>query len=786
MAAYKHIDKICCAMLAVVLVVTVVFLQGEQLGITAASHTMGYEDQLFDTSRVHTLDITMEDWDGFLETCTNEEYSSCTVTIDQEEYANVAIRAKGNTSLQNVAASGGDRYSFKIEFDHYDDSITYHGLDKLCLNNIIQDNTYLKDYLCYRMMAEAGAAAPLCSFVYITVNGEDWGLYLAVEAVEESFLERNYGSDYGELYKPDSTQMGGGPKERQTEDSSDQREQMQPPALPQEEAVIGESGSDSVQMPQRPEGGGMGGGRSMGSSDVSLIYTDDDPDSYSNIFENAKTDISDADQQRLIEALQRLGEGEDLENTVDIEAVIRYFVAHNFVCNFDSYTGSMIHNYYLYEEDGVLSMIPWDYNLAFGGFVGGSDATSLVNYPIDTPVSGGTVDSRPMLAWIFQDESYTQLYHSIFQQFLTEYFSSGAFELELEQVVQMITPYVEKDPTKFCTVEEFETAVDALRSFCQLRAESVQGQLDGTIPSTQEGQQADPDSLVDASDLSISDMGSMSMGGGRGGMDHAFPGQRNQETTADTSGEAETASPPVESTDTVSENSSEQTQQRPSGMRNPNAETTDSASADHFAAEGQQPDTAAQNFAQPPEPPSGEMPGEGTEGEETAVSSQTDDFVAEGGSAQPDTESRDFAQPPELPFGEMPGEGTEGEATAVSSQTDDSVAEGGSAQPGTEAQNFAQPPEPPSGEMPEQGSETESATASADNSSEQPAEESAQSASGAGETEDSRFSRGNGGMPPWGQSSVEETASTSTIVALLGGSVLVLVVGLGIAWRFRR
>ena len=36
----------------------------------------------------------------------------------------------------------------------------------------------------------------------------------------------------------------------------------------------------------------------------------------------------------------------------------------------------------------------------------------MVNYPIDTPVSGGTVDSRPMLAWIFVDESYTELYHT--------------------------------------------------------------------------------------------------------------------------------------------------------------------------------------------------------------------------------------------------------------------------------------------------------------------------------------------------------------------------------------
>ena len=80
----------------------------------------------------------------------------------------------------------------------------------------------------------------------------------------------------------------------------------------------------------------------------------------------------------------------------------------------------------------------------------------MVNYPIDTPVSGGTVDSRPMLAWIFVDES-------------SEYFESGYFE-------NLIASYVEQDPTKFCTYEEFETGVDTLKSFCLLRAESIRGQ----------------------------------------------------------------------------------------------------------------------------------------------------------------------------------------------------------------------------------------------------------------------------------------------------------------------
>ena len=69
------------------------------------------------------------------------------------------------------------------------------GLRGVALNNIIQDNTYMKDYLAYTLMSDFSVDSPLCSYTYITVNGEDWGLYLAVEAIEESFLQRNYGSN---------------------------------------------------------------------------------------------------------------------------------------------------------------------------------------------------------------------------------------------------------------------------------------------------------------------------------------------------------------------------------------------------------------------------------------------------------------------------------------------------------------------------------------------------------------------------------------------------------------
>ncbi len=540
MSVHKNTERICVAAVILALIITVAFMNGELLGIEKASGVAAYENRLFDTERVHTIDIITDDWEGFLDTCQSEEYTVCDLVIDGEAFNNVAIRGKGNTSLSNVASMDSDRYSFKIEFDHYNSSSSYYGLDKLSLNNIIQDNTYMKDYLSYRLMGEFGVAAPLCSFVYITVGGEEWGLYLAVEGVEEAFLSRNFGKNYGELYKPDSMSFGGGrgngkdfDMDAFMGDSSDDSENTggtssKPQRGERPEGFDPSQGGNGnmPEMPEMPENfnpeevfgsgkdfGGAGGeigGR--GSNDVKLQYIDDSVSSYSNIFNNAKTDVTSADKTRLIEALKVLSQGKNIESVVDIEQVLRYFVVHNFVCNGDSYTGSMIHNYYLYENDSKMSMIPWDYNLAFGTFQS-ANTTSTVNTPIDTPVSGGTGEDRPMINWIFANESYTQMYHEYFREFLA---SVNIGEI-IEKAETLISPYVEKDPTKFCTYEEFVTGVSTLKEFCALRSESVAGQLDGTIPATSEGQSADSAALIDACAINISDMGTMSMGGGHGG-----------------------------------------------------------------------------------------------------------------------------------------------------------------------------------------------------------------------------------------------------------------------------
>ncbi len=697
MSTHKNFDRICCIVLAVTIVITVLFMCGEKIGITSTAKAMGYETRLFDTSKVHTINIVTDDWDGFLETCTSEEYTACSVVIDNEAYKNVAIRAKGNTSLTQVQSYGNNRYSFKIEFDHYDSTKTYYGLDKLCLNNIIQDNTYMKDYLCYRMMSEFGVDSPLCSYVYITVNGEDWGLYLAVEGIEDSFLQRNYGNDSGELYKPDSQSMGGGrgnggnfkmsefnaeqngqgdSSTDSTQSAANGQQQGTPPSKPDgssdsaqqtadgqtnsstdstQSATNGQtqgtppskpdSSSDNAQQtadgqtnsstdstqsatneqqgtpPSKPDGepgengGGMGGGMN-GSDDVSLIYSDDEYSSYQNIFDNAKTDITDSDKDRLIASLKKLNNNEDISDVVDVDEVIRYFVVHNFVCNFDSYTGSMIHNYYLYEKDGQMSMIPWDYNLAFGGFQGAQNASALVNYPIDTPVSGGTIDSRPMLAWIFASEEYTEEYHELFAEFIENYFDSDYIPNLIESTKAMIAEYVEKDPTKFCTYEEFESGVTALKEFCTLRAESISGQLDGTIPSTSDGQSEDSSSLIKVDDLNISDMGTMNNNNGGGS-----PDGKEQKNETQTQSATETAN-------STSDTSFSQTP--PNNSEGSSDGTESSASSDSSVPTGgfggTPPDMSASDGSDPPSMPNGEAPskpdGEAPNGEQGGDSTE--------------------------------------------------------------------------------------------------------------------------------------------------------------------
>lgn len=95
MSGSKHFDKTACTVTALILIVTLLFMNGNNLGLEVMAHNMGYENRLFDNTRVHTIDIVMDDWDDLIDNATSEEYYTAAVVIDGESYKNVGIRAKG-------------------------------------------------------------------------------------------------------------------------------------------------------------------------------------------------------------------------------------------------------------------------------------------------------------------------------------------------------------------------------------------------------------------------------------------------------------------------------------------------------------------------------------------------------------------------------------------------------------------------------------------------------------------------------------------------------------------
>ena len=539
--------------------------------------TMKYESKLFSTDQIMDIDILMDedDWNNMLENAISEEYYSCNVVVNGKTFYSVGIRPKGNTSLSSIVNDPDtDRYSFKLEFDHYIEGQTCYGLDKLILNNNYADATNMKEAIVYDMYQYLGVDASLYNYAKISVNGDYRGVYLALEAVEDSFMLRNYGTEDGNLYKPESMGIGGGvdgngfPQKGEMPDGEDFPQKGEMPDgedFPQKgEMPDGEDfpqkgempdGADFPQKGEMPDGedfpqkGEMPDGEDFpqmgeapngevadikmgimgGNGGADLNYTDDDLDSYSTIWDGEITDSDKKDHKRVVEALKNISEGTDLETYMDVDNILKYMAVHTFVVNDDSLSGTMAHNYYLYEYNGKLNILPWDYNLSFGGMsmggkMGGQSlgATSVINDAIDTPFS-----ITDFFNALLENEEYLEQYHGYLNELVEKYVNGSEFEKTYERIRSQIDDLVGNDPTAFYSYEEYEEAANMLIEVVQLRAKSVSGQLAGTIPSTDEGQQQDSSNLIDGSDIDLSVMGSFSGGGGGNegqGKDNGFAG----------------------------------------------------------------------------------------------------------------------------------------------------------------------------------------------------------------------------------------------------------------------
>ena len=120
-----------------------------------------------------------------------------TVTVDGETHTDVGVRKKGFLGSQSDT-----KPSLKLRFDKYVDGRSLGGvMERMTLNNSIQDPSMVNTCLSYRVFAAAGSPAPRCNFATVSVNGKDLGLYVHVEEIKAPFLSRHFRSAEGNLYE---------------------------------------------------------------------------------------------------------------------------------------------------------------------------------------------------------------------------------------------------------------------------------------------------------------------------------------------------------------------------------------------------------------------------------------------------------------------------------------------------------------------------------------------------------------------------------------------------------
>lgn len=511
---YSKLLLSCCSLLLILGMTacggaTATMTQDSGSQATVSKTEQKLNEEVFPKDKVVDVKITIdsEDFQDMLDNASAEEYKQASVDYNGQHFEHIGIRTKGNLSLRSVVQMpDSDRYSFKLSFDEYVDQ-TLDGISKINLNNNYSDASSMREFLTYELAEQLGLPTPKYSYVNVYINDELWGFYLAIEQIGDAYLNRHFGNSYGALYKGEMTG----------------------------------SGSD-------------------------LTWLGDDPSAYTGLALKSKTTNDDI----LIDMINELNNGSDYEKVLDVEESLKYIALNVATNNMDSYIGQNKQNYYLYEDDGIFSILPWDYNMAFGGLGGGMPGgmggfgglgnrfgnragnedgntleppgggstdntdparqsepqeTAATAYErasgssllIDEPTQGAVAD-RPLVAKLLEVQEYKELYHSILQEAVDGYLSNDTFTARVNELAAMISPYVQADPNAFYSYEEFQAAVPSLIATNASQVENISQQLDGTIPSSGDGSGS---------------------GGGMGGFGGDMNRNRGQNNTTASQGEAE-------------------------------------------------------------------------------------------------------------------------------------------------------------------------------------------------------------------------------------------------------
>ncbi len=124
-------------------------------------------------------------------------YVPATIREGKTIWTNVGVHLKGGYgSFRSLDEKPG----FTLNFDKFSEGQRFHGLQKLSLNNSVQDGSYLSDNIARGLHNSAGVPTPRLDYATVELNGRYLGLYLLSEGWNKQFLRRHFTNVKGNFY----------------------------------------------------------------------------------------------------------------------------------------------------------------------------------------------------------------------------------------------------------------------------------------------------------------------------------------------------------------------------------------------------------------------------------------------------------------------------------------------------------------------------------------------------------------------------------------------------------
>ena len=365
---------------------------------------------------------------------TESNYVSSTITFNGESWQNVGFRYSGNSTLKNAWTSGVLKISFRLDFDEFEDldeSITdqrFYGFKQLSFKSNAMDASYLRDKVTADIFREAGVASSQTAFYEVYIDyGEGstyFGIYTAVEIVDDTVIESQFADDSGNVYKPEGT--GASFQEGSFNEASFEKQTNQ----------------DEADW-----------------SDIQAV------------FDALHSDLRTSDP-----AAWRA----NLESVFDVDAFLRWLAVDTIIQNWDTY-GVMTHNYYLYTDpsDGLVTWIPWDNNEALSSNSKGS-AGGNSNRGVRELDLSNVSDQWPLISYLADDPVYMAKYQQYLQETIENVWQPESLAQTYQEYHDLIAPYVENETEGFtylASIREFDLALETLIAHAQARYDAVNAYL---------------------------------------------------------------------------------------------------------------------------------------------------------------------------------------------------------------------------------------------------------------------------------------------------------------------